>query len=100
MEVSPHRLRHTLTTRLLNAGMDIVSIQCLLGHETLDTTMIYAHVHDPTVEQDFRQTMARLEARHERRAGTAQRESTPLVEEFFSHTNQPVSIANQEPDCV
>ena len=100
VEVSPHRLRHTLATRLLNAGMDIVSIQCLLGHEKLDTTMIYAHVHDPTVEQDFRQAMARLEARHERRAGTAQRESTPLMEEFFSHTDQPVSIANQEPDCV
>jgi site-specific recombinase XerD len=100
VSVSPHRLRHTLATRLLNAGMDIVSIQHLLGHEKLDTTMIYAHVHDPTVEQDFRQAMARLEARHERGAGTAQRESTSLVEEFFSHADQPVSIVNQEPDCV
>jgi integrase/recombinase XerC len=100
VEVSPHRLRHTLATRLVNAGMDIVSIQRLLGHEKLDTTMIYAHVHDPTMEQDFRQAMARLEARHERGAGTAQRESTPLVEEFFSHTDQPVSIANQEPNYV
>jgi site-specific recombinase XerD len=98
--VSPHQLRHTLATRLVNAGMDIVSIQRLLGHEKLDTTMIYARVHDITMERDFRQAMARLEARHERRAGTAQRESTPLVEEFFSHTDQPVSIANQEPDCV
>jgi site-specific recombinase XerD len=100
VSVSPHRLRHTLATRLLNIGMNIVSIQHLLGHEKLDTTTIYARVHDPTVEQDFRQAMARLEIRHERRAGTAQRESTPLVEEFFSHTDQPVSIANQEPDCV
>jgi len=100
VQVSPHRLRHTLATRLLNAGMDIVSIQCLLGHEKLDTTMIYAHVYDTTVEQDFRRAMAHLEARHERRAGTAQRESTLLVEEFFSHADQPVSIANQEPDCV
>jgi integrase/recombinase XerD len=100
VEVSPHRLRHTLATRLLNAGMDIVSIQHLLGHEKLDTTMIYAHVHDITVERDFRQAMTRLEARHERRTDTAERESTPLVEEFFSHTDQPVSIVNQEPDCV
>jgi site-specific recombinase XerD len=100
VEVSPHRLRHTLATRLLNVGMNIVSIQHLLGHEKLDTTMIYARVHDTTVERDFRQAMARLEAQHERRAGTAQRESTLLVEEFFSHTDQPVSIVNQEPDCV
>jgi len=100
VEVSPHRLRHTVATRLLNVGMSIVSIQHLLGHEKLDTTMVYAHVHDPTVEQDFRQAMARLETRDERRAGTAQGESTPLVEEFFSHTDRPVSIVNQEPDCV
>ena len=80
--------------------MDIVLIQHLLGHETLDTTMIYAHAHDTTTEQDFRQAMARLEARHERGASTAQRESTPLVEEFFSHTNQPVSIVNHQPDCA
>ena len=100
VSVSPHRLRHTLATRLLNVGMNIVSIQHLLGHEKLDTTTIYARVHDPTVEQDFQQAMARLEARHERRAGTAERESTPLMEEFFSHTDRPVSIANQEPDCV
>jgi integrase/recombinase XerD len=101
VEVSPHRLRHTLATRLLNAGMDIVSIQHLLGHEKLDTTMIYAHVHDTTVKRDFRQAMAHLEAQYERRAGTAQGESTPLVEEFFSHTDQPVlSLVNQEPYCV
>jgi hypothetical protein len=100
VEVSPHRLRHTLATRLLNAGMDIVSIQHLLGHEKLDTTMIYTHVHDTTVERDFRQAMARLDPRYERRAGTAQSESTPLVEEFFPHTDQPVSIINQQPYCV
>jgi len=100
ISVSPHRLRHTLATRLVNAGMDIVSIQRLMGHEKLDTTMIYARVHDTTVEQDFRQAMARLEVRHERRAGTAQTRSTLLVEELFSHTHQSVSIANQAPNCV
>jgi len=57
----PHRLRHTCATRLLNAGMEITSIQKFLGHEMLSTTMIYARVHDPTVEADFRQAVRRIE---------------------------------------
>jgi site-specific recombinase XerD len=60
-EVSPHRLRHTLATRLLNAGMDITRIQKLLGHEQISTTMIYARVHDATVELDYRQAMNKIE---------------------------------------
>lgn len=49
----PHRLRHTCATRLLNAGMNILHIQKLLGHEKLTTTMIYARVHDTTVQVDY-----------------------------------------------
>jgi len=100
VEVSPHRLRHTLATRLVNAGMDVVSIQRLLGHEKLDTTMIYIHVHDITVERDFRQAMARLEAGHERRSAAAQTGSMLLVEEPFAHTCEPVCVATQASDCV
>ena len=59
--VTPHRLRHTLATRLLNAGMDITRIQKLLGHEQVNTTMIYARVHDHTVESDYRQAMTQIE---------------------------------------
>jgi integrase/recombinase XerC len=59
----PHRLRHTCATRLLNAGMDIVHIQKLLGHEQLSTTMIYARVQNPTVERDYRQAMDQIERR-------------------------------------
>jgi integrase/recombinase XerC len=62
--VSPHRLRHTLATRLLNAGMDITRIQKLLGHEHVTTTQIYARVFDATVEADYRQAMAQI-ARHQ-----------------------------------
>ena len=61
--VCPHRLRHTLATRLLNAGMDITRIQKLLGHEFIGTTMIYARVHDATVELDYRQAMSHIEQR-------------------------------------
>jgi len=62
-QVTPHRLRHTLATRLLNAGMDITRIQKLLGHEHLDTTLIYARALDTTVEADYRQAMRQIERR-------------------------------------
>jgi site-specific recombinase XerD len=97
--VWPHRLRHTLATRLVNGGMDIVSIQRLLGHEKLGTTMIYACVHDTTVDRDFRQAMARLEARHERWS-VAQAEPMPLVKQFFVHTRESVSVTTQASNCV
>jgi site-specific recombinase XerD len=61
--VTPHRLRHTLATRLLNAGMDITRIQKLLGHEHLDTTLIYARALDTTVEADYRRAMSQIEQR-------------------------------------
>ena len=48
-----HGLRHTGATQLLNAGCLITSIQAILGHKKLETTLIYARVHDWTVEQDF-----------------------------------------------
>jgi integrase/recombinase XerC len=57
----PHRLRHTCATRLLNAGMDIVQIQKLLGHENLTTTMIYARIQDATVEADYRRFTSQIE---------------------------------------
>ena len=60
-KLSPHRLRHTCATRLLNAGMDITRIQKLLGHKMLSTTMIYARVHDHTLEKDYYQAMNRIE---------------------------------------
>jgi integrase/recombinase XerD len=92
VEVSPHRLRHTLATRLLNAGMKITSLQRLLGHEKLTTTMIYAHVHDETVTQDFQHAMTRLVAAQVPQPVT-QDESTALAQAFFAHPSQPVSVA-------
>ena len=100
VRVSPHRLRHTLATRLVNVGMSITSIQRLLGHERLGTTMIYARVHDATVERDFREAMARLEATRKQHSAAMQTKAMPLVEELFSHTRESVSVAGQAPNFV
>lgn len=43
-EITVHTLRHTYATHLLEEGLDIMTIKDLLGHECIDTTMIYLHV--------------------------------------------------------
>jgi site-specific recombinase XerD len=63
VKVSPHRLRHTYATQLLNAGCRVTTIQRLLGHRRLNSTMVYARVHDHTVAEDYYAAMARIENR-------------------------------------
>ena len=55
--------RHTCATQLLNAGCRVTSIQKLLGHKKLNSTMIYARVHDQTVAEDYYTAMGSVEQR-------------------------------------
>ncbi|MFH1514019.1 MAG: tyrosine-type recombinase/integrase [bacterium] len=51
--ITLHTLRHTYATHLLEEGMDIVTIKELLGHERIETTMVYLHVAKPNRSNTF-----------------------------------------------
>jgi site-specific recombinase XerD len=59
--VSPHRLRHTLATQLVNQGMPLPSVGKLLGHRSLNTTQHYARLFEQTVKEQFEAAIAHIE---------------------------------------
>jgi site-specific recombinase XerD len=61
VDVTPHQLRHCCATFLLNAGALVLTVQVILGHKYVDTTLQYARLYDGTVAADYYRAMAEVE---------------------------------------
>ena len=58
-QLSPHAIRHTYATEMLNNGASIKAVSQLLGHESVKTTEIYAQMAQPTLFETYQQTAPR-----------------------------------------
>ena len=64
--VHPHQLRHTLATQSINRGMSLEAIAALLGHRSMDMTLIYARISDRTVAEEYFKVTEAVEANYRR----------------------------------
>lgn len=53
IKISPHTIRHTFATDMLNEGADLMTVKELLGHESLNTTSIYTHITNEQIRKTY-----------------------------------------------
>ena len=62
VSVHPHQLRHTLATQAINRGMRLEAIAALLGHRTMEMTLIYARIADRVVADEYQAISEKIDA--------------------------------------
>ena len=69
--VHPHQLRHTLATQAINQGMRLENIAALLGHKSLEMTLVYARIADRTVADEYFDVTAKVDGLYQARRPTS-----------------------------
>jgi site-specific recombinase XerD len=63
LHITPHQLRHTYGTALINGGMSLQALMALLGHVTPEMTLRYSHLASETIKDAFDEAMTKVRAR-------------------------------------
>lgn len=97
VKVTPHMLRHTFATQLVNVGCPITTIQALMGHKRLSTTLIYTQIHNETVAEDYFAAMEMVEQRLVNQLPSEKEVEVSPINGTTSHLLTLVDGLNQEP---